>query len=1168
MTKGNAWKSPFLLSTFVFVAGMAATICFSYFFFQKAEKDWNVRVDQTAERLSNTLHAWLEESYAPVSGLVALVENSNTVEPNEFLNAFESMQSRSTTVLLDEASLVRLNRLGRWQADITSDKLGYPGRYITLTDVAQTLSRAAQQPNQFILSPPFKSESGRTISAIALAASAAPETAIVVGTLNYDTLLDGMRSGPVPKGVYPGLGGRFLGQPDLKSVVAPPNDRQFQRTSTTRVASAGADIEISWAATREFDGGPSYGVPIAGLLGGSGTTVVLTLFIGSLVRRNKQIERKVDEATLALRQTSEALGRERERLQRILDASPVGVAITTDSIARFTNPRMEETFALRVGSAVPDLYAHPEQRSALLEELDRKGIVRNAGVQVRGSHGEIRDCLVTLMHMEYEGRQGVLGWMVDVTELTKVQVALSEAKVAAEDATKAKAEFLANMSHEIRTPMNAVIGLAHLCLKTDLTSKQRDYVGKIHNAGTSLLSIINDILDFSKIEAGKLDIENVAFEFDSVMNNISTMVAQKIQDKGLELLFDISSDIPPALLGDPLRLGQVFINLLGNAVKFTETGEIRLIGELLEQTGDKVKLQFSVKDTGIGMTKEQASRLFQAFSQADTSTSRKYGGTGLGLAISKRLVELMGGSIWVVSEPRGGSTFSFTGWFGLSEATARKVVPTRLGSLKALVVDDNAAAREVLEEQLRAIGAEIEQVASGTEAIDAVKRADAGRPFDVILLDWRMPGLDGVETARRIRGDKSLNSVPAIIIVTAFGREEVRSEAEHAGVNGFLIKPVNQSTLIDALVEIFAPEHMTAVREAAEATTYDLNGLRVLLAEDNAINQQIAVELLEGVGVAVDVANNGREAVDRLLATGGDIRYGLVLMDLQMPEMDGYQATARIRAEPRLADLPIVAMTAHAMAEERDRCLAAGMRGHITKPIDPELLYRTLMQFHRPGQVTTMAGKPVDRFSHAAALPEIAGLDVADGLSRVAGNMKLYRSLLGQFVEQQADAVSAVRAGLECQDFGLAERVMHTLKGVSGNLGAKALSGLTAELEKSLRDHDTQSLEAGLPGLADELARVIEAIRDSLAAGGAEASPRTPISDSTEAVRLLKQLKQMLADDDGAALDYLLDARERVEGVISDADLNALQKAVRDFDFTAALDCLSGIAQRHKFALE
>ncbi|HWJ20180.1 MAG TPA: response regulator [Geobacterales bacterium] len=1168
MAKGGIWKSHFLLSTLVFVAGMVATICFSYFFYEKSEKDWNVRVDQTAERLSSTLLAWLEESYAPVSGLVALVENSKTVESSEFLNAFESMQSRSTTVLLDEASLLRLNRIRQWQVMITSDTLGFPGRFITRNDVAETLSQASKRPNQFTLSPPFKSESGRTISAIALSASSATEPAIVVGTLNYDTLLDGMRSGPVPKGIYPALSGRFLGQPDLKPVVTLPGDRQFQRTSTTRVATAGADIEISWAATREFDGGPSYGVPLAGLLGGSGTTIVLTLFIGSLIRRNKQIARKVDEATLALRQSSEALGRERERLQHILDASPVGVAITTDNIARFTNPRMEEVFALRVGSAVPDLYAHPEQRRAMLNELDRNGIVRDFAVQIRGANGEIRDCLATLMHMEYEERQGVLGWIVDVTELTKIQTALSEAKVAAEDATKAKAEFLANMSHEIRTPMNAVIGLAHLCLKTDLTSKQRDYVGKIHNAGTSLLSIINDILDFSKIEAGKLDVENVAFEVDSLMNNISTMVAQKIQDKGLELLFAISSDIPPTLLGDPLRLGQVLINLLGNAVKFTETGEIRVVGELLERTGEKVKLRFSVRDSGIGMTKEQADRLFQAFSQADTSTSRKYGGTGLGLAISKRLVELMGGSIWVDSEPSAGSTFSFTAWFGLSEASARRVVPLRLGSLKTLVVDDNAAAREVLEEQLRSIGAEIEQVASGAEAILAVKQADADRPFDVLLVDWRMPGLDGVETARRIRADSSLKSVPAIIIVTAFGREEVRSEAERVGVNGFLIKPVNQSTLVDALVEIFAPEHMAAVREAAEATAYDLNGLRVLLAEDNAINQQIAVELLEGVGATVDVANNGREAVDKLLASGGDARYDLVLMDLQMPEMDGYQATARIRAEPRLADLPIIAMTAHAMAEERDRCLAAGMRAHITKPIDPELLYRTLTQFYRPGHAAAVPARSVNHSPSPDVPLEIDGLDVEDGLRRVAGNMKLYRSLLGQFVEQQADTVSAVRAGLETQDFALVERLVHTLKGVSANLGAKGVSRLSAELEGSLKNRDVGSLEAALSGMRVELARVIEAIRKSLTTRAAEAPRRVSAMDLTETITLLKQIRQLLINDDGAALDFLLEARERIDGRISDTELNALQQAVSDFDFAVALDCLTGIAQRNKLSLE
>jgi two-component system, sensor histidine kinase and response regulator len=1160
MAKGSARKSQFLLSAIVFAAGLAATLCFSYFSYAEAEKDWNIRVDQTAERLSNTLLSWMEESYAPVSGLVALVENSTTVEPGEFLNAFEGMQSRSTTVLLDEASLLRPNRDGRWQVAISSDTLGYPGRYITLADVAATVSLASARPNQFILSPPFKSESGRTVSAIALSASAATEATIVVGTLNFDTLLDGMRSGPVPPGIYLTLRGSFLGQPDQKSVVAPPNDLQFQHISTTRVATAGADIEISWAATRGFDGGPSYGVALAGLLGGLGLTVGLTLFIGFLVRQNRQIERKVDEATLALRQSS-------ERLQRILDASPVGVAITTDNVARFTNPRMEEMFALRVGSDVPDLYVVPGQRNVLLDQLDREGIVRDFGVRLRGPDGEIRDSLTTLMHMEYDGQEGVLAWVVDVTELKKIQTALSEAKVAAEDAAKVKAEFLANMSHEIRTPMNAVIGLAHLCLRTDLSAKQRDYVGKIHNAGTSLLSIINDILDFSKIEAGKLDVENVTFEIDSVMSNISTMVAQKIQDKDLELLFNISPDIPPALLGDPMRLGQVFINLLGNAVKFTETGDICLTGELLERTGNKVKLRFSVKDTGIGMTREQASRLFQAFSQADTSTSRKYGGTGLGLAISKRLVELMGGSIWVVSEPGQGSTFSFTGWFGLSEAAPRKEVPTRLGSLKTLIVDDNASAREVLEELLTTLGGEIEQVASGAEALDAVKLADAGRPFDLVLLDWRMPGLDGVETARRIRADGSLKRIPAIVIVTAFGREEVHTEAEGAGVDGFLVKPVNRSMLVNMLVEIFAPEHRAAAREAITATSYDLTGLRLLLVEDNAINQQIAVELLEGVGASIDVANNGREALNMLLADGGDIRYDLVLMDLQMPEMDGYQATAQIRVTPSLAGLPVIAMTAHATAEERDHCLAAGMVGHIAKPIDPELLYRTLMQFHRPGQ-TAVAAKPFDRLSRAVEPSGIAGLDVADGLNRVAGNMKLYRSLLGQFVEQQADTVAAVRASLAREDFISAERLMHTLKGVSGNLGAKALSSLAAELERLLRDRNVRSLEAGLSGMAPEVARLMEAIRNFLTAGVADAPTRTSISDPAATMALLRHLKQMLADDDGAAFDYLLEARDRIGAAISETDLDSLHKAVADFDFPAALDCLTGIAQRHNLSLE
>ena len=431
-----------------------------------------------------------------------------------------------------------------------------------------------------------------------------------------------------------------------------------------------------------------------------------------------------------------------------------------------------------------------------------------------------------------------------------------------------------------------------------------------------------------------------------------------------------------------------------------------------------------------------------------------------------------------------------------------------------------------------------------------------------------MPGLDGIETARRVRADRSLRSIPAIVIVTAFGREEVRAEAELVGVDAFLIKPVNQSTLINVLAEIFAPEHMLAAREAVKATAYDLNGLRVLLAEDNAINQQIAVELLEGVGVSVDVADNGREALEKLLNSTDNPPYDVVLMDLQMPEMDGYQATARIRAEARLAHLPIVAMTAHAMAEDRDRCLAAGMNAHVTKPIDPELLYRTLMQFHRSGREAAPSDKPNHRSPSPDAPFEVVGVDVGDGLRRVAGNVKLYRSLLRQFLEQQSDVVSKISASVDDQDFALAERLMHTLKGVAGNLGAKTTNIMAAELEISLRRRDVRALSAGLPRLSTELARTMEAIRNSLAADPADSRPHAREFDREETIGLLKHLKHLLANDDGTALEQLLDARERIEGILSDADLSTLEKAVRDFEFTAALDCLADIAQRHKFSLE
>ena len=927
---------------------------------------------------------------------------------------------------------------------------------------------------------------------------------------------------------------------------------------------------------------------------------VLALFVGlgtlalavgviaaSFAARQKETARSLEEEVVQRKAAEQAARAGQARLQAIFDTVVEAIVVIDSrgsiqqwsrSAERMFGYSADEMLGQNVAMLTNGI--SPDEHDGFINRFrqTREAHVIGIGREVMGRHrdGTLIPLDLSVSETPIDGTVLYTGVLRDITARKKIEEALIDARQLADAANEAKSAFLANMSHEIRTPLNAIVGMTHLLRTTSLNGRQAGFVDKINRASKSLLAIVNDILDYSKIEAGKLEIEHTSFDLEKVLRDVTDIVMQKAAAKNLEFLLDIAPDVRLSLVGDPLRLGQILTNYANNAVKFTDKGEVALTVRVVADDETAVRLRFSVRDTGIGLTQEQQQKLFQSFHQADVTTTREYGGTGLGLAITKNLASLMGGEVGLESTYGDGSVFWFEAPFAKDEKQ-RTLWDNRTRAIgdRVLVVDNNESARTILANMLQDMGLTVDLAESGPQALEMFRSAsDSGSPHALVFLDWRMPEMDGCEVARRIRS-LSPRAVPGLVMVTAYGQEELLSDAKDCEIDTVLVKPVSPSVLYDVVVRLLNGERVGTTRMLSDTSASmipqapDLSGKKILLAEDNETNQEIIAELLQDTGASVTIVSDGRQAVERIQEEPFDV----VLMDGQMPVLDGVAATKILRKDERFDNLPIIAMTANVMAGDRQRFLDAGMNEHLGKPIDIDVFYKTLAFFcrrnasdARPMHIRAEAvERTVDDSGVGISVP---GLNTVRGLACLGGRVDRYRAALKRFCEGWPRMEASFRAGLGDPDSTTLEREAHTLKGLAATLGALDLADLAGTLESHAGSGlSVEALEdevVALLGAADQLTAAITIeLAESEPEQDVASTDDTGGGDAKDlgagAEEVMARFVALLEDDDAEAAEWARSNRSVLRGVMGDTDAKTAMALTEKFEFEEAL----GLVQKY-----